>query len=103
MGEKQIAQIREAGLVNVGISVDGMEQNHNRIRNNTNAFKLVRRAFDLLNREGISIAVVTSLLSINLPDLPDMYDFFAENGVNVWQITDRHPHGIHGRQPGACP
>jgi radical SAM protein with 4Fe4S-binding SPASM domain len=93
MGDKQIARIREAGLVNVGISVDGMEQNHNRIRNNPHAFEMVRLAFDRLTREGISIAVVTSLLRFNLPDLPAMYDFFVENGVNVWQIQIATPMG----------
>jgi radical SAM protein with 4Fe4S-binding SPASM domain len=94
MGDKQVAQIREAGLVNVGVSVDGMEQNHNRIRNNADAFQMVKKAFARLNREGIPIAAVTSLLSINYPDLPAMYDFLAENGVTVWQIQIATPMGF---------
>jgi radical SAM protein with 4Fe4S-binding SPASM domain len=93
MGDKQIAQIREAGLVNVGVSVDGMAKNHNRIRNNGDAFRMVTRAFDRLNREDIPAAVVTSLLSINISDLPAMYDFFAQNGVTAWQIQIATPMG----------
>jgi len=100
MGDAQIAQIREAGLVNVGISVDGTEHNHNRIRNNPNAFRMVKDAFARLNRESIPIAVVTSLLSINVSDLPAMYEFFVENGVNAWQIQIATPMGCMAENQG---
>ena len=39
MGDRQIAQIREGRLVNVAISLDGMEANHDRTRNVRGSFR----------------------------------------------------------------
>ncbi len=77
-GKRQIDQIRYAGLVNLGISLDGMEANHNRIRNSPRAFEKVLDAIKLLREEKIPIAIVTSLLDFNFCDLDDMYDLLAQ-------------------------
>jgi radical SAM protein with 4Fe4S-binding SPASM domain len=86
MEDAQIEQIKYARLVNLGISVDGMEENHNRIRNSNRSFKKVLKAFERLRNENIPIAVVTSLMDFNFDDLESMYELFVENGVSVWQI-----------------
>jgi radical SAM protein with 4Fe4S-binding SPASM domain len=85
-GQDQIDQIRRAGLSNVGISLDGMEANHNRIRNSDSSFQRVVEAFDLLKREGIPAAAVTSLLDFSFEDLSPMYDLLVEKDVRIWQI-----------------
>ncbi|MFX0195895.1 MAG: radical SAM/SPASM domain-containing protein [Candidatus Hodarchaeota archaeon] len=84
--DKEVDQIRYANLANVGISVDGMEKNHNRIRNNSTSFDKVLRAFQRLREERIPSAVVTSLLNFNLDDLEPMYKLFMREGVNYWQL-----------------
>jgi radical SAM protein with 4Fe4S-binding SPASM domain len=86
LGEKQIAQIKDAKLCNVGISLDGMEENHDRIRRRNGSFKKVLGAFEMLRQAEIPIAVVTSILAINLADLDDMYKLLVANGVGAWQI-----------------
>ena len=48
-GDDQIEQIRYAKLGNVGISLDGMEASHNRIRNSKTSFQRVMKAIDRLN------------------------------------------------------
>ena len=85
-GKDQIDQIKYAHLTNVGISLDGMEENHNLIRNNPESFKRVLKAFHMLRQENISIGVVTSLMDINYPDLERLYHLLVENQVSVWQI-----------------
>ena len=85
-GDAQIAQIKYAQLANVGISLDGMEENHNRIRNSKSSFQRVLKAFELLRREAIPAAVVTSLLDFNFYDLDSMYNLLVDNDVTVWQI-----------------
>ena len=92
-GKRQIEQIRKAHLVNVCISVDGMEENHNRIRNSPKSFESVLKAFALLREEGIPIGVVTSLLDFNFYDLDDMYHLLMRNGVVAWQIQIATPMG----------
>lgn len=86
LGDDQVDQITSAHLSNVGISVDGMEKNHNRIRNVKSAFKNVLKAFERLRREDIPLAVVTSLLDFNYYDLEPMYQMIVDNDVSVWQI-----------------
>lgn len=80
-----IARIKEAKLSNVGISLDGMEKNHDRIRRN-GSFKKVLASFEMLRQAEIPIAVVTSLVAFNVLDLDDMYDLLVANGVTIWQI-----------------
>ena len=70
-GDEQVAGIKEAKLCNVGISLDGMEKNHDRMRRQ-GSFQKVLAAFERLNRENIPVAVVTSLLDFNIDDLDEM-------------------------------
>ena len=86
MGDRQVKQIKEAGLVNVAVSLDGMEENHDRTRNVEGSFRRVLAAFERLRAERISIAVVTTLLNYNYLDLEPMYELLVEQGVSVWQI-----------------
>lgn len=93
LGDEQIAQIKSAGLTNVGISLDGMEENHNRIRNVNTSFEKVMDAFDILNREGIPVAIVTSLVDRNFEDLHRIYDLLVEKDIQLWQIQIVNPMG----------
>lgn len=86
LGKDQMDQINYAHLCNVGISLDGMEEKHNYIRNSPDSFKRVLKAFRMLREEKIPIGVVTSLLNINYMDLERMYSLLVENGISVWQI-----------------
>jgi radical SAM protein with 4Fe4S-binding SPASM domain len=86
MGDRQIRQIKEARLVNVAISLDGMEENHDRTRNVKTSFQRVLVAFERLRAEKVQIAVVTTLLNFNYLDLEPLYDLLVEQGVSVWQI-----------------
>jgi radical SAM protein with 4Fe4S-binding SPASM domain len=82
----QFEQIKRARLVNVGLSIDGMEVNHNRIRGRRDAFQRVRRTLDLLVQAGIRVGAVTSLMNFNCADLEDLYAFLSGHGVQVWQL-----------------
>ena len=93
LGDEQIAQIKYATLVNIGISLDGMQDNHNNIRNVNTSFDKVMEAFDVLNRERIPVAVVTSLIDQNFEDLWPIYDLLVENDIQLWQIQIINPMG----------
>ena len=86
VGDAQINQIRYAGLSNVGISIDGMEANHDFIRNTRGSFKKALKAIERLNKENIPVAVVTSLIDLNFYDLEKMYDLLVDYQVPLWQI-----------------
>lgn len=91
--QKQIEQIKFANLSNVGISLDGTEEIHNKIRNNSRSFSEIQKTFELLKIAGIPIGVVTSLMEMNYPELEDVYQFLVESGVNLWQLQLVNPMG----------
>jgi radical SAM protein with 4Fe4S-binding SPASM domain len=92
-GDRQVDQIKEAGLVNVAISLDGMRENHDKTRNVDSAFQKVLRAFARLKEEHIPIAVITSLMDVNVSDLEPMYHLLVEHRVNAWQLQIATPMG----------
>ena len=86
MGDQEIARIKEANLNNVGISLDGMEKNHDLIRGLKGSYQRVLMAFERLNHADIPIAVVTSLLDFNVADLDSVHDLLVANEVEIWQL-----------------
>lgn len=92
-GDKQVAEVTYAGLSNVALSIDGMEKNHNRIRNNTKSFARLRQTLNRLNKENIPIGVNTTLLDSNVADLEDLYEFLLDNQVKIWQLQLANPMG----------
>jgi radical SAM protein with 4Fe4S-binding SPASM domain len=91
--EDQINQIIYAKLTNVGISLDGLELTHNTIRRRKDSFSEIINAFELLNKAGIPIGVVTSLLELNYPELEELYTLLIRNNVNLWQLQLVNPMG----------
>ena len=86
MGNEQLEQIRYARLTNVGISLDGMAENHDRIRGRQGSFQRVLKAFTRLEKARIAVGVVTTVMDFNLADLYPMYGLLVEHGVASWQI-----------------
>lgn len=86
LNAEEIVRIQNANLNNVGVSLDGMEENHDRIRGSKGSFKRVLVAFEMLRQAGIPIAVVTCLLDFNLADLEEMYGLLVANEVDIWQL-----------------
>ena len=86
LGDEEVAQIKEANLSNVGISLDGMEKSHDLIRGKKGSYQRVLKAFERLNRADIPLAVVTSLLDFNVADLEQLHDLLVANHVAIWQL-----------------
>jgi len=86
IGPVEIDQIKRAKLVNVGISIDGMQVNHNKIRGRSDAFQRLKNSLDLLHDAGIQLCAVTSLMKFNCQDLDELYAYLLERHVGIWQI-----------------
>ncbi len=86
VSEAEIEQIKRARLINVGVSIDGMELNHNRIRGREDAFQRIRQTLELLKKNDISVCAVTTLMKMNYADLEELYNFLLEYDVAVWQL-----------------
>jgi Predicted Fe-S oxidoreductases len=93
MEEPQIREILYAGLSNVAISIDGLEEHHNKIRNNAASFSRLCTSIDRLNEHSIPVAVNTTLMRENFEDLDGLYTFLTDKGVAVWQLQLANPMG----------
>jgi radical SAM protein with 4Fe4S-binding SPASM domain len=93
IGQREIEQIKHARLVNVGISIDGLEAVHNLIRRRPDAFSRLRAGIALLRREGIPVGAVTTVMAVNHSDLEGLYHFLVEQGIEVWQLQLASPMG----------
>jgi len=89
----KVRLIQDARLVNVGVSVDGMERTHTLIRRRRDAFRDVITALDLLRGARVPTAAITSLMELNFPDLDPLYEFLLAHGVGLWQIQLVNPMG----------
>ncbi len=69
--DRQILELKRSGIKNVGISIDGMQKNHDIIRNRTGAFDEAIKAIKLIQENGFLVGVTTTILDINFDDLED--------------------------------
>lgn len=93
LGKKEIEKIKYAKLNNVGLSIDGTEDVHNKIRRNKKSFAGIKKALGLLNQSCIPAAAITTVMKSNYGNLEELYNFLVLNKVRQWQIQIANPMG----------
>lgn len=93
MGDRQLEQLKKSGIEMVGISLDGMEETHNKIRGKKDSFQRVDYALTKLKQEGFKTSIITTVLDMNVDELEDMYKFIEAHDVYAWQIQLANPMG----------
>ncbi|AFL68640.1 radical SAM/SPASM domain-containing protein [Sulfurospirillum barnesii] len=92
-GDKQVKEVTYAGLSNIALSIDGMKEKHNTIRNNSKSFDSLMKTINRLNQENIKIGVNTTLIDSNVSDLEELYTFLLDNNIKIWQLQLANPMG----------
>lgn len=93
LGNEQFRQLKDSGIKQVAISVDGMENTHNTIRRNSHSFEHILKAMKRLRDEGYYVSVITTLTDLNFNDLEKMYQLFLDNKIEIWQLQLASPMG----------
>lgn len=75
-----------AGVGQVSVSVDGLEDSHDRIRSKTGSHASALAALDHLNDAGIRTASNINVNRVNIRDLEALYDALKERGIRAWQV-----------------
>lgn len=88
-----VAQIKETGISDVGISLDGIGKTHDYIRGYKNLFKTVLKGIENLNNFEIPVTVITAVNMLNVKSLPPIFELLQSIGVNRWQIQPMFPLG----------
>ena len=83
-----------AGIHSMAISLDGLEDNHNWMRGNTQSFQMVSNAIDMLvATKGFVFDIVTCVNRRNYTQLNDIKEFLISKGVQRWRLFTVFPVG----------
>lgn len=74
--------IKDAGIVYVGISLDGMEDVNDRFRGMDGAFKKAMKGFEHCIAVGQRVGLRLTLTRRNFEDLHRIFDFIEKEGIN---------------------
>jgi radical SAM enzyme (rSAM/lipoprotein system) len=89
-----------AGLGALTISMDGLEESHNWLRNSDNNFKKIENAISLAaSSSRLNFDVVTCVNKRNINELPQIRDFLIQKGVSAWRLFTIVPIGRAKNNP----
>lgn len=86
LNEERIVNAKKAGLKNIGVSIDGLEATHNKIRGRRDSFEHVINCLQLLKKHNIPSGVNTVITALNKNELHGLMEILIDNGVVNWQI-----------------
>lgn len=83
-----------AGLGALTISLDGLENSHNWLRNSNNSFEKVDNAIGLAaSSSRLNFDIVTCVNKRNLQELSLIHDYLIKKGVKAWRLFTVVPIG----------
>ncbi len=93
------AQLADAGLAYASVSVDGLEANHDRMRNLRGSWRAAMAALDHLRAAGLATSSNINLNRLNHRDLEPLYDELRARGIRSWQVQITAPLGRAADRP----
>ncbi len=89
-----------AGMGALTISIDGLPETHNWLRNTKNSFTRVDNAIGLAaSSPRLNFDVVTCVNQRNIDELPVLYEYLKEKGVKAWRLFTIVPIGRARNNP----
>ncbi len=92
INEEVIAKLRDSGVGQIAISIDGTREVHDSIRKK-GCYDQCENAFHLLSEAGIEAGAVTTVMKQNIDLLPQMRDELKRMGAVTWQLQIGIPMG----------
>jgi radical SAM protein with 4Fe4S-binding SPASM domain len=85
--------MKDAGIHTAGISLDGLEPTHDTIRGRKGSYRRVIEGIRLLKESGLRVIVITTVNSLNVAELPAIYELLRSLGVRCWRVQPMIPSG----------
>lgn len=80
-----VRRAKDSGLVNLGVSLDGLQESHDRNRRTPGLFRKVDKLLEDCAVENLPVGVITTVWKGNQHELPAMQDFLTGR-VFSWQV-----------------
>lgn len=93
LGPDTVAQLEDAGIAGVGVSIDGLEATHDYIRGRAGLFQILVAGIKRVLDAGLPVTVITTVNGLNIDELPTLYALLRSLGVNTWQVQPIFPLG----------
>ena len=77
---------RDAGMMSVSVSVDGLPPTHDALRGVAGSFDAALRAMENLAREGVQVSANTQIGRRNRRELAGVFEHVAGAGAHSWQL-----------------
>jgi Y-X(10)_GDL-associated radical SAM protein len=84
--DERLTKAREAGLSGIGVSIDGLQDLHDRVRGVPGSFEQALSALERAKALGLSTSVNTQIGAETLPHLAPLMDRIIAAGATHWQI-----------------
>lgn len=95
--KNNIEKLINSGIFSITVSLDGLKNSHNWLRNNSNAFDKTLEALQLTGFSNIKYRdVVTCVTNRNLKELNDIANLLIENRITDWRLFRIFPSGRAG-------
>lgn len=89
----RVKALEQAGLRMATVSLDGLRDNHDRLRGRSGSFDRACGAVRDLSRSSVLPDVVTCVHPGNLAELPELAELLQELGAVRWRLTPVFPRG----------
>ncbi|HAX77384.1 MAG TPA: nif11-class peptide radical SAM maturase 3 [Cyanobacteria bacterium UBA11372] len=86
-------KMKQAGIVTVSVSIDGLEETHDRLRGRKGAWKYAFKTMSHLKEVGIPFGCNTQINRLSAPEFPRIYECIRDAGARAWQIQLTVPMG----------
>ncbi len=94
LNQNRMKQLVNTGIYSITLSLDGTEKNHNKIRNNPNAFKQILQALDNTGKADIPVKdAVSCIFPGNLNELDQIAQLLIDKGITSWRLFRIFPSG----------
>ena len=91
--EKLAAKMRQAGIVQASVSVDGTPETHDYLRGKKGSWSACFQSIKYLNNAGIVTTCNTQINRQSAPELLQIYETIRAAGVKAWQLQMTVPMG----------
>ncbi len=88
-----------AGLQRASVSIDGLEETHDRLRGVKGSWRSAIEALAHLHAAGIRTSTNTQINRLSMPELPDVLETMAGRGASSWQLQLTVPMGRAADEP----
>lgn len=96
---ERLVGLKEAGARGIGVSIDGDEATHDRLRGVKGSYRSAVEAMRTAKSLGMNVACNTQINRLSLPHLPAILELLGELGIQAWQYQLTVPMGRAADEP----